>query len=329
MGAVLADGPTIGWVMGDPMDKETQVEISVVIPVFNNAGSLKELYTRLTQVLESLGKSHEILFVDDGSTDGSFQRLKELNAQDKRVKVLRFTRNFGQHPALAAGFRRCSGKVVIQMDADLQNPPEEILKLLDKYREGYDVVFGVRKKRKDPLYRKMSSSLVSWMLKKFIGHSAQTNISAFKVMGRQVVDALNQCQERFRFTSGLISWLGFSQIGVEVEHAERAGGKPSYNFFKLVFLTLDLVTGFSYLPLRMASVLGLIFALMGLISGSYILLKKLFIGYYILGYASIIVGILFFSGIQLLCLGIIGEYLARIYRETQGRPLYVIKETVE
>jgi glycosyltransferase involved in cell wall biosynthesis len=311
------------------MDQKNTIEISVVIPVFNAAGTLKELYRRLTVVLENLKKVYEIIFVDDGSTDESFQILKGLNTQDKRVKVVRFTRNFGQHPALAAGFRQCRGKVIVQMDADLQNPPEEIPKLLDKHREGYEVVFGIRKKRKDPFYRKISSSLVSWIMRKFIDGASQPNPSAFKVMGYQVVDALNQCQEKSRFTSGLISWLGFSQTGIEVEHVERADGKSSYNFLKLFFLSLDLLTGFSSLPLQIASVMGFIFSLLGLISGSYILLKKLFIGYYVLGYASVIVAILFFSGVQLLCLGVIGEYLTRVYREAQGRPLYVIKETVE
>lgn len=308
--------------------EKNDIELSVVIPVFNAADTVKELYRRLTKVLEHLEKVYEIIFIDDGSTDESVQILKELHTQDKHVKVVRFTRNFGQHPALAAGFRQCKGQVVVQMDADLQNPPEEIPKLLEKHRQGYDVVFGIRKRRKDSLYRKISSSIVTWMMKQCM-NASQANPTAFKVMSSQVIDAFNQCQEKSRFTSGLISWLGFSQTGVEVEHVERASGKSSYSFLKLFFLTLDLVTGFSSLPLQIASVIGFVFAFLGLISGLYILLKKLFIGYYILGYASVIVAILFFSGIQLLCLGIIGEYLARVYREAQGRPLYIIKEIVE
>jgi len=305
-----------------------KAEVSVVIPVFNEEKNLRNLYERLTHVLHKLRRPYEIIFVDDGSTDNTFDRLIALHKEDNRVKIIRFTRNFGQHAAITAGFDFCKGEAVVLMDADLQHPPEEIPKLYAKFQEGRDVVYAIRRNRQDSFFRTMSSKVILFVMKKLMGPHIPMNIGSFKVISRRVIEALKQCPEKSRFLDGLIAWLGFSHVGVEVKHSERAAGQTKYNFSKLLFLSLNLITGFSALPLQIASLCGILFAILGLLFGGYIFFRKIFGGISVPGYASLFVSILFFAGLQMLFLGIMGEYLARAYREIQGRPLYVIRETL-
>jgi glycosyltransferase involved in cell wall biosynthesis len=304
------------------------LEYSVVIPVYNEEENLGELYTRLVKILEEIGKSFEIVFIDDGSEDSSFVTLKELASRDKRVKVIKFTRNFGQHPAIMAGFRFCQGKAIILMDADLQNPPEEIPKLIKEYKKGYDIVYGVREKRKDPFWRKIGSEIVLYLIRKMLNFHIPDVVSAFRIMDRKVIEGLKNMKEKQYYIATLIAWMGFSYTTVPVTHSPREKGKTGYNLFKLIFLTLDMIVGFSYAPLRWATMIGGGFAFGSIVAALYILWQKLVMKIGVPGFASLFVGITFLSGVQMILLGIIGEYIARIYREAQKRPDYVIDEII-
>jgi len=302
---------------------------SVVIPVFNEQENIPELYRRLTAVMQGLDEPYEVILVDDGSTDGSLQMMKELHAQDPRVKVLNLSRNFGHHLALTAGIDHAGGDAVILMDADLQDQPEEIPKLVQKFNEGYDVVYGIRKNRKEAFARRVASNLFLAIMNRVAGSGHFATGGVFRVMTRQVRDELQRCRETSRFIIGLVGWLGFAQVGVEVEHGARYAGQTKYNLWRLIKLLLNTLTSFSYLPLQLASYLGLFTALLSVSLGTYVILRWIFVGIPVAGFTSIIVAILFLGAVQLIVLGFIGEYVGRVYTESQGRPLYVVKEIIE
>ncbi len=303
-----------------------EIAYSVVIPILNEEEVLNKLYKRLTAVMEKLDGKYEIIFVDDGSTDRSFEIQKELHQKDRRVKVIRFTRNFGHHIAITAGLDCSKGKGVVLMDGDLQDPPEAIPKLCEKFRQGYDIVYAIRKIRKDPVFKKLLSKLFYKFFRPLTKVRAYPNSGIFRIMSRQAVDGLKSCREKSRFIIALMSWTGFSHIGVETERDARHWGRTKYSLFKSIRLAVDGVTSFSYFPLRIATYFGFFASLIGFIAGIYMLIKKLFFGMPVLGYASIIVSVLFIGGIQLFLLGVIGEYVGRIYTEAQDRPLYIVKE---
>ncbi len=301
-----------------------EIAISVIVPVFNEEGNLRELYSRLQQTLVALG-SYEIVFIDDGSSDGSLQVLRELQAADSAVTVLKLTRNFGQHPAIVAGLHRVKGEAVVLIDADLQNPPEEITKLYEKYLEGYDVVYGVREGRPDAGWRIMGSRGVVRLSEWLLGLKVPDDmISGFRIISRKVVTTLNSIREQQYDTSLMMVYLGFSHAGVKVRHDSRKFGKSKYSTWKLIYLTLDMLIGFSDLPLRAASYTGSAMALLAIAVGAYMGVRRVLGIIDVPGYASVFVGITFLAGIQLLFLGVLGEYVARIYREMKGRPYYVI-----
>lgn len=301
--------------------------ISVIVPVFNEEGNLEELYKRLKQTLEALGRSYEIIFVDDGSGDGSLQVLREIQAKDKGVILLKLTRNFGQHPAIVAGLHYAKGEAVVLIDADLQNPPEEIARLYEKYLEGYDVVYGVREGRPDAGWRVIGSRAVVRLSEWLLGVKVPEDmISGFRIISRKVVTALNSIREQQYDTSLMMVYLGFSHAGVKVKHSPRMSGESKYSTWKLIYLTLDMLIGFSDLPLRAASYTGSTLALLAIAVGIYMGVRRLLGIIDVPGYASVFVGITFLAGIQLLFLGVLGEYVARIYREMKGRPYYVIDE---
>lgn len=302
---------------------------SVIIPVFNEEEGLGELYTRLTRTMENLKKPYEIIFVDDGSDDNSFRVLKGLNEKDKSIKVIRFSRNFGQHIAITAGFDQCKGEAIILMDADLQDQPEEIPKLIERFNEGYDVVYAIRKYRQDTFLKKATSKIFLRILSKLVGRDIPSDVGAYRIMRKNVVENLKTLRENSRFITGLVPWLGFSHSTVEVRCGTRFAGKTKYNLWKLIWLSINAITSFSYFPLQIATYLGLLIATFSFILGIHMVIRKLFLGIPVLGYSSIIVSILFLGGIQLVILGIIGEYIGRIYTETQGRPLYIVKEMIE
>jgi dolichol-phosphate mannosyltransferase len=268
-------------------------------------------------------KDYEIIFVDDGSTDSSFELIRKLQDQDPRILAVQLTRNFGQHPAIAAGLSQATGEVVVIMDADLQNPPEEIPRLLSGIDQGFDLVFGVRKQRKDNLFRRVGSVFAELILKALIG--PQGNVSAFLAVRRQFVEAFNACPERNKFFTGLFTWLGAKSMNVEVEHSARYAGKTHYSARKLAQMLIVMTVSFSEYPLRLMSWTGFVVSMAGLLLAARAVVQKLFLQVAVPGYASLFAAIVFFGGVQLLFLGVIGEYLARVHIETRRRPDYLIR----
>ncbi len=302
-------------------------DFSVVIPICNEEENLPALYGRLSKVMEKLG-TYEIILVDDGSRDRSWQRIKELHGKDDRVKGVSFSRNFGHHIAITAGLDYAKGRTIILMDGDLQDQPEEIPKLWGKLCEGYDLVYGIRKVKKDSLMKRFNSFLFWWFLNRFSGIDIPRNQTLLRIFDKKLLDVLKDMRERARFIHGMIAWTGFRTALLEVEHAPRERGVSKYNMVKLFRLAFNAITSFSTLPLRLATYLGLFSSGVGLFYAFYFLYKKIFLGIPVLGYASIIVAVLFVGGVQLLILGIMGEYLGRVYQEVQARPIYILRETV-
>jgi polyisoprenyl-phosphate glycosyltransferase len=310
-------------------------EFSIVIPIYNEEENIPELYRRLTVVMEALcdqikveKNSYEILMVDDGSRDGSWDLIKELHEKDARVKGICFARNFGHHVAITAGLDRAKGRAVVLMDGDLQDPPEETPRLLEKFREGYDLVYGIRQQRNDPPLKKITSFIFWWILRKFSGVDMPRGQTMLRIMSRRLVDALNEMREQARFIHGMMAWTGFKTTTLEVRHSPRMKGKSKYNIPRMFRLAFHAVTSFSTLPLKLATYVGLLSSLMSFLAGLYFVYKKIFYGIPVTGYASIIVAVFFVGGIQMLVLGIIGEYIGRTYQEVQKRPLYILKETI-
>ncbi|MFC1599184.1 glycosyltransferase family 2 protein [Candidatus Omnitrophota bacterium] len=303
--------------------------LSLVIPVYDEEHNIRELHGRLTKVMSGLSVPYQIIFIDDGSKDCSFEMLKDLHGKDRRVEVIKFSRNFGHHIAITAGLDYAQGDAVIIMDGDLQDPPEEIPKLYEKFKEGYDIVYAIRATREDPFHRKTLSLFFYKLFKTFARVDIPASSGIFMIITRRVAETLRNCREKSRFISALISWTGFSSAEVETKRRARHAGKTKYNLRKLIQLALHGVTSFSYFPLRLATYLGFFTATLSFIAGIYIIIQKLFFGFPILGYASIIVSIFFIGGIQLLILGMMGEYIGRVYTESQGRPLYILEEVLK
>lgn len=306
-------------------NENNKIHYSVVIPVFNEEEVLNELYERLTKVMTAL-REYEIVFIDDGSRDKSFEILKSLHEQDRRVKVVKFSRNFGHHIAITAGLDFAKGDAIILMDSDLQDPPEEILKLSEKFQQGYDIVYAIRQSREDPLLKRICAYLFYKLFKIFGKIELPQNTGVFRIISRRVVEHLHSCGEKSRFITGLISWTGLSSIGIEIKRDERYAGQSKYNFLKSAKLAANAIISFSTFPLHIVSIAGFIIATVSFIFGICMLARKLFFGMAASGYASIIVSIFFLGGVQLMMIGAIGEYIGKIYTEVQNRPLYVIKE---
>ena len=309
--------------------KEIKPEISVVIPIYNEEGNLAELYRRLKDVLnDELHVTYEIIFVDDGSVDNSWHIIEDLHKQNSSVKGIKFSRNFGHHIAVTAGLDCCKGDCVVLMDGDLQDPPEEILKLYEKFQEGYDIVYAIREIRKDSVFKKIASKFFNMFFKLLANVEIPADSGIFRIMNRQSVDALKNCREKSRLITALMSWTGFSHFGVRTERNARYAGRTKYGLFKSIRLAIDGITSFSYFPLRVSTYIGFVVALINFLVGLYMLIKKVFFGIPILGYASIIVSILFIGGVQLLIIGLLGEYVGRIYTEVQNRPIYILNKKI-
>jgi undecaprenyl-phosphate 4-deoxy-4-formamido-L-arabinose transferase len=300
------------------------IKISVVLPVFNEASVLEELYNRLSKAMEGIGEAYEIVFVDDGSRDNSLDILQAFQGKDERIKVIALTRNFGQHAAVLAGLNNASGDIVVTMDSDLQNPPEEIPKLLDKLNEGYEAAAGWRVIREDSLFRRIGSFMVNMTVQWMTGVKLHDYGCMMRAYKRGVIDKLLLCHESFRSTPVLVSWLGVSIGEVKIAHAYRKSGNSSYNFLKLFKHNWDVITGFSIAPLQIISLIGFLMSIIGFAMGIYLLILRIFLGNEF-GVRSIIALIFFFFGILILGIGIIGEYIGRIYIETKRRPHYIIK----
>ena len=305
------------------------MKISIVVPIFNEEQNLPELHRRLTLVLPAMvGDSYEIVVVDDGSKDSSWSKICELSAQDSHFKAIKFSRNFGHHIAITAGMDYACGDAVVLMDGDLQDQPEEIPKLYAHYLKGFDVVFGVSKERKHTLLKIITSKLFILFINKITGSEVPINSHIFRIMSRKVVDNLNKFRERERFITGLISYLGFKQVGIEVIHGARFAGETKYSWFKLLRLAINTVTSFSYRPLQVASYLGSLLSVLSFLAIIYLIILKLFLGVKFEGWTSLMVVMLFIGGIQMMLLGILGEYVGRNYAESQKRPLYIIDSTL-
>jgi dolichol-phosphate mannosyltransferase len=300
------------------------VQLSVVFPVYNERENLNALAARIHPVLERISNAFEVVFVDDGSRDGSAEILDELNAFDPRFKVIHLSRNFGHQAALQAGLDAAAGRAVVLMDADLQDPPELLEALVAKWREGYDVVYAIRTKRKEAAWKRMAYAAFYRTLRAMANIDTPVDAGDFCLMDRRVVDVLVSLRERNRFLRGLRSWVGFRQAGVEYEREGRHAGEPKYTLRKLVGLAVAGYVGFSALPLRMAAWLGMSAAAGGLIMAVWVIGARLSDPSVPQGWASTCSLILFVGGVQMMVLGVIGEYLGRVYDEVRRRPLYVV-----
>jgi len=303
------------------------VELSIVIGVYNEEEVLPELERRLTAALEALGRSYEIILVDDGSRDGSLAIMMGLEKRDPdHIRSFSFTRNFGHHIALTAGLDQARGDVIIMMDADLQDQPEEIHKLLEKLDEGYDVVWGERVTRQFKWYKNISSKLFLWIMNSVARAEVSLNSSIFRAMRASVARDLRKMREKARYLPGLVSWLGYRQTSVPVEHGKRFAGETKYSLWRLLKLALSTATSFSAAPLQLATISGLTAAAFAVLGVLYVFVRKLLGAYTVPGYASLMIAIFGFGALQLIVIGLMGEYISRIYGEAQGRPLYLLKD---
>ncbi len=286
---------------------------------------IPELYRRVADVMNSTGEPWELVCINDGSQDRSLALLIELHEQDSRVKVIDFSRNFGHQVAITAGTDFAEGDAVIVMDADLQDPPEVVLQMIEQWRAGYEVVYAMRAKREgETIFKLWTAKLFYRLLRSITDVEIPLDTGDFRLMDRRVVQAMRQLREKHRFMRGLSSWVGFRQIGVEYERAERYAGETHYPLQKMVRLAMTAITGFSYLPLQLATYLGFGLALVSLVGILLTVVLRLSGNNFFLGQATTLVSVLFLGGIQLIVLGIIGEYLGRIYDEVKGRPLYIV-----
>jgi dolichol-phosphate mannosyltransferase len=303
--------------------------VSVAIPLHNEEAVFGELTSRLLSVLDQIpGGPHEILFVDDGSTDGTFGLVLEAVAADPRVVGVRLSRNFGHQPALTAALESVTGDVVILMDGDLQDRPEEIPRFLAEFDRGYDVVYAQRMDRKESPPLRAAYYVFYRLMSRLSEVDVPVDSGDFALLSRRVVDHVNRLPERHRYIRGLRSWVGFQQIGIPVERDARGGGEPSYTLSTLFRLAFDGLFAFSVTPLRAAWLLGACVSATASLYALYAIFQRLFLGTSPQGFTALIVTMVFFSGIQLLFLGLIGEYLGRVYDETKGRPIYIVSEVV-
>ncbi|WP_207477869.1 glycosyltransferase family 2 protein [Arenibaculum pallidiluteum] len=300
--------------------------VSVVIPCYNEAQNITALFERLLPVLDAMPVAWEVVCVNDGSRDDTLARLMEVHHQRPQVKVVDLSRNFGKEAALSAGLAHARGDAIIPMDADLQHPPELLPELVARWQEGYDVVIAVRHARVgQSLRHRVMARAFYWAFDRMSEVPLPREAGDFRLMDRKVVDIVNRMPERTRFMKGIFAWVGFRQTSIRYEQGDRAGGKTTWNFLRLLRFSLDGLTAFSVFPLR---VWGLIGGLISLFAFVYIvirLLRTAIFGIDVPGYESIIVTVLFLGGIQLLTLGIIGDYLGRVFNEVKGRPLYIVR----
>ena len=305
-------------------------ELSIVVPVKDEEAAIAPFVTRLTAILESLYEepgAWEILFVDDGSADRTLAELRAANARDGRVRAVSLSRNFGKEAALSAGLDNARGQAIVPIDVDLQDPPELIGPMLAKWREGYEVVYGVRRNRaSDSLSKRLTAHLYYRTHNYMAPEKIPAHAGDFRLLDRAVVDVIRLIPERNRFMKGLFAWAGFRQTSVEYDRTARRVGETKFRYWKLWTLAIDGITSSTTVPLRIWSYVGGIVAALALFYALFIVLRTLILGIQVPGYASLLVAVLFLGGVQLLSLGILGEYVGRIFTEVKGRPIYVIRE---
>lgn len=303
--------------------------LSVVIPVYNEAGNLEALYDRLTKVLDRLGKTYEIIFTDDGSKDNSLKKLEELyQRRPEQIRVIEFQKNFGQHMATMAGFAQAKGEVTITLDADLQNPPEEIPNLIAKIEEGYDLVSGYRENRRDNIFRKYISLVINYIRAKITRIKMIDHGCMLRAYGRNVVDAMVANQEATIFIPALAYSAAANPTEIKVVHAERFTGKSQYHLYGLIRLNFDLMTGYSLVPLQFFTFVGCSISILSVLFVFYLLLRRIFIGPEVQGVFTLFAIMFFLIGVILMSLGVMGEYIGRIYQEVRHRPRFMIKKVL-
>jgi glycosyltransferase involved in cell wall biosynthesis len=306
------------------------ITFSIIAPIYNEIGNLADLYSRLKEVMDSTGESWELVLVDDGSTDGSTDTIRDLAAADSRVRAVIFARNFGHQIAVTAGLDYSRGRAVVIIDADLQDPPEVVLDLIAKWREGYEVVYAVRSEREgETWFKKFTASLFYRIIYRITDVKIPLDTGDFRLMDRKVVDVMNRMRERHRFLRGMSSWVGFKQIGVEYKRAARNAGVTKYPFRKMLKLALNAITGFSYFPLQVATYFGFISAGIAILAIPVVIILRMTGSGQLTGQATTLIAVLFLGGVQLISLGILGEYIGRLYDEAKGRPLYIVREAPE
>jgi glycosyltransferase involved in cell wall biosynthesis len=309
--------------------RNTDVYISVVVPAYNEEQVVEHLYERTAPILSTIDERFEIIFVSDGSKDLTAEKIRRLHLRDPRVKLVELSRNFGKEIALSAGLDFISGDAVVVMDADLQDPPELIPKMVEKWKEGYDVVFTTRIDREgESFVRKTTAKGFYRVIKSLSRVEIPENSGDFRLMSRRVVNALKLLKERHRFMKGLFGWVGFKQIGIPFRGEPRYAGHTKWNYWRLWNFAIEGITSFSYVPLQLSIYVGFLIACLSFLYAGFLTVNTIIYGIDVPGYASIMVAILFFSGIQLMFLGVIGEYLGRLYNETKGRPLYLVQDLV-
>ena len=306
------------------MDK--QVKYSVIIPVYNGKHSIADICTRLSKVFEACRNTFEIILVDDGSKDGSWQAMKELQRKSPGIKIIQLMKNFGEHNAVMCGLNQSAGEFVVVMDDDGQNPPEEIPKLIGKITEGYDVVYGSYRSKKHSLFRNLGSKFNDWFATRLLNKPQGLYLCSFKIIRKCLVKEIVKYDGPYPYIDGLI-FRSTRNIGVvEVAHEERRTGRSGYTLVKLIALWSNMFVNFSLLPLRISTFIGLLFSCVGFLLGVYFLIDKLLHPEIAIGWASTIVAILVFAGIQLLMLGMIGEYLGRLLLSSNRTPQFIVRE---
>ena len=307
-----------------PMGAKTEI-LSVIVPAYNEQEVLPEFHRRVTSVLQSLALDYEIVYVNDGSKDKTLELLQELQSDDRNTAIVDLSRNFGKEIALTAGLDYARGDAVVVIDADLQDPPELIPELISGWREGYDVVYATRAAREGETFMKKATAHLFYRVVQSISRfKIPEDTGDFRLLSRRAVDALKQLREQHRFMKGLFAWIGYPQKAVPYRRDPRFAGETKWNYWKLWNFAIEGITSFTIAPLKLATYVGLIVALGAFSYGGFIIVRTLIFGNPVAGYPSLLVAVLFLGGVQLVALGIIGEYLGRMFDETKGRPLYLV-----
>lgn len=307
-----------------------KITYSIIAPIYNEIENLPELHRRVKEVMDSSGEPWELILVDDGSTDGSTQKIREIAQADKTVRPVIFARNFGHQVAITAGWDYARGDAVIIIDADLQDPPEVILELANKWKEGYEVVYAVRAEREgETWFKKFTAAMFYRLIYSITDVKIPVDTGDFRLMDRKVINVLKQMKERHRFPRGMSAWVGFRQIGVQYKRAARVAGVTKYPFRKMLKLALNAITGFSYFPLQVATYFGFASAGVSIFAIPVVAAMRLAGSHFFEGQTTTLISVLFLGGVQLISLGILGEYIGRLYDEAKGRPLYIVSEAPE